>query len=67
MCYGNIPELTEGLERYFLFYNAERRHQSLGYRVPNEVYLTGEGGGACIVDKFSESTTIVGVKIRTTL
>ena len=58
MCYGNIPELTAGLERYFLFYNAERYHQSLGYRVPNEVYFTGEGGGACIVDKFSESTTV---------
>lgn len=41
-----------GLTHYFLFYNSERRHQSLGYVTPNTVYQTGVGGGATIVDKF---------------
>ena len=34
------------------FYNQERTHQSLGYRTPDNVYKTGAGGGAMIVDKF---------------
>ena len=41
-----------GLTHYFLFYNAERLHQSLGYTTPDEVYQTAAGGGAKIVDKF---------------
>lgn len=36
--YANVPEAREGLERYFRFYNQERRHQSLGYETPASVY-----------------------------
>ena len=50
--YGNMVELMIGLTAYMLFYNEERPHQSLGYSTPNEVYRTGIGGGAMIVDKF---------------
>jgi putative transposase len=37
--YETIAELILGLTRYFAFYNQERRHQSLDYLTPNEVYL----------------------------
>jgi len=50
--YGNMAELTVGLLQYFSFYNEARPHQSLGYRTPNEVYASGQGGGAKIVDKY---------------
>jgi putative transposase len=50
--YGTMGELTLGLARYFAFYNGERPHQSLGNRTPDEVYASGQGGGARIVDKF---------------
>ena len=36
--YESVAELRAGLARYFGFYNEERRHQSLGYRTPAEVY-----------------------------
>jgi putative transposase len=36
--YQSVPLLSGGLGRYFPFYNEERRHQSLGYRTPAEVY-----------------------------
>jgi putative transposase len=32
------PELVNGLQEYFEFYNNRRLHQSLGYRTPGEVY-----------------------------
>jgi putative transposase len=41
------------LTDYFLFYNGERQHQSLGYATPNAVYLSATGGGAKIVDRFN--------------
>jgi putative transposase len=41
-CYETVPELAQGLGRYFAFYNEERLHQALGYRTPAEVY--GEAG-----------------------
>ena len=50
--YAHLPELLMGLTEYFAFYNSERPHQSLGYSTPDEVYRSGEGGGAKIVDKF---------------
>jgi putative transposase len=31
--------LYKGLHNYFLFYNGERRHQSLNYKTPEEHYL----------------------------
>lgn len=55
--YANMAELTVGLVQYFAFYNAERPHQALGYVTPNEVYRTGVGGGAIIVDRFGEDDT----------
>jgi putative transposase len=55
--YAGVPELLLGLADYFEFYNAERFHQSLDYLTPDEVYRTGSGGGAKIVDKFSGKET----------
>jgi putative transposase len=39
--YATVPALTEGLSRYFTFYNQERLHQSLGYRTPAQVHFAG--------------------------
>lgn len=36
--YETVPELRSGLARYFVFYNEGRRHHSLDYRTPGEVY-----------------------------
>lgn len=38
--YQTVPELRQGLERYFEFYNQERLHQSLDYQTPAEVYFS---------------------------
>ena len=51
--YADMGELTLGLTEYFAFYNEERPHQSLTYQTPDQVYNTGQGGGAKIVDIFS--------------
>ena len=50
--YASIPELMLGLAEYFVYYNAERPHQSLGYQTPDQVFETATGGGALIVDKY---------------
>jgi len=55
--YGGMKELTTGLSDYFVFYNGERPHQSLANRTPDEVYISRQGGGALIVDKFKTKTT----------
>ena len=34
----SVKAVVTGLGRYFQFYNSERPHQSLGYRVPAQVY-----------------------------
>jgi putative transposase len=39
--YETVAELRSGLGRYFVFYNEGRRHQSLEYRTPAEVYAGG--------------------------
>ncbi len=36
--YEGVPELRQGLARYFGYYNEGRPHQGLGYRTPAEVY-----------------------------
>ncbi len=36
--YENGLDLYQGLEKYFLFYNSERLHQSLNYKTPNQIY-----------------------------
>lgn len=51
--YDSVQDLLMGLTQYFLFYNQERYHQSLGYKTPHEVYQTAIGGGAKIIDKFN--------------
>ena len=37
--YETVSEARNGLARYFLFYNMERLHKSLGYRTPYEIYV----------------------------
>jgi len=39
--YQDIPACRAGLERYFSFYNTERRHQALEYNTPWETYKAG--------------------------
>lgn len=53
--YASMGELTVGLAQYFAFYNGERPHQSLGYKTPVEVYRSGSGGGALIVDRYGDT------------
>lgn len=36
--YSNPEQVRRRLENYFVYYNMERPHQSLGYRTPSEVY-----------------------------
>ena len=50
--YATMGELLVGFSGYFVFYNGERPHQSLGYQTPDVVSRSGIGGGALIVDKF---------------
>ncbi len=52
--YADMGELTLGLTEYFVFYNTERPHQSLGSRTPDRVYASRQGGGAVIVDRFGK-------------
>jgi putative transposase len=43
--YETVPQLVEGLDRYFPYYNEERMHQSLEYRTPGSVYREGRRVG----------------------
>ena len=52
--YAGMGELRIGVGNYFNFYNVERPHQALDNQTPDQVYLSGEGGGARIVDNFSD-------------
>ncbi|MBT3813013.1 MAG: IS3 family transposase [Gammaproteobacteria bacterium] len=56
--HDNVQSLLMGLTDYFVFYNQERRHQSLGYATPDVVYQTATGGGAKIVDKYKSTETV---------
>jgi putative transposase len=42
--YEDVPQLRQGLRRYFPYYNQERLHQALDYRTPEEVYRQGRAG-----------------------
>lgn len=65
--YESIQDLLMGLTHYFVFYNEERRHQSLDYQTPGVVYRTAAGGGAKIVDKFGGALeTSSSVALRST-
>jgi len=39
--YETVEEARRRLASYFVFYNTERLHSSLGYRTPREVYFSG--------------------------
>lgn len=36
--YESVRELSDGVARYFRFYNTERFHQGIGYLTPDEMY-----------------------------
>ena len=52
--YETLPQLLMGLTEYFVFYNTQRPHQSLGYRTPEEIHRSGQGGGVTIADHFGQ-------------
>jgi putative transposase len=64
--YGTIVELTAGLAKYFVFYNGERPHQSLGNVTPDVIYRTAIGGGAVIVDKYPRAVSQILFPLRPT-
>jgi putative transposase len=64
--YGTIVKLTAGLAKYFVFYNGERPHQSLGNVTPDVVYRTAIGGGAEIVDRYPRADAEFPVPLRST-
>jgi len=64
--YATMGELMVGLAEYFVFYNGERPHQSLGQKTPEVVYRTAVGGGAVIVDKFPRAVEEPSVPLRST-
>ena len=64
--YATMIELTVGLAEYFIFYNGERPHQSLGQKTPDVVYQTGIGGGAVIVNKYPRTVAGTPVPLRST-
>lgn len=37
--YATVLEANESIGKYFEFYNYERKHQSLGYKTPAEIYF----------------------------
>jgi len=59
--YATMPELLIELTEYFVFYNTERTHQSLGYSTPDKVYSTATGGGAMILDKYSKKEKLTRI------
>jgi len=64
--YVSLGELRAGLARYFVFYNGERPHQSLGNLTPYVVYQGAVGGGAMIVDKYPAPEDESSVPLRST-
>ncbi len=55
--HDTVQSLLIGLTDYFVFYNQERYHQSLGYKTPDRVYQTAIGGGAKIINKYGSTQT----------
>ena len=53
--YETVMEAVEGLRRYFIFYNGERLHQSLGYKTPSQIYYgDGNRGDICSSNGISK-------------
>ena len=50
--YASMGELITELAEYFIFYNGERSHQSLGQKTPDVVYQIGTGGEVVIMNKY---------------
>jgi putative transposase len=48
--YGVVDEARCGLSDYFVLYNTERLHESLGYKTPAEVYF---GSDSAMADSLS--------------
>jgi putative transposase len=46
--YEAVPQLQQGLGRYFPYYNEGRLHQALDYRTPATVYRLGRAGGRSV-------------------
>lgn len=40
--YENMKEAYAGIKNYFSFFNCERKHQSLDYQTPSQVFLNSE-------------------------
>jgi putative transposase len=59
--HDSVQSLLIGLTDYFVFYNEDRLHQSLGYKTPSVVYQAATGGGAKIVNKYGATETSVTV------
>lgn len=59
--YASIEEARTNLSAYFEFYNNQRRHQSLDYRTPHEVYY----GNKISARADSRLTTIIPSTIST--
>jgi putative transposase len=38
--YEDYTEAYQGIEKYIVFYNQRRKHQSLDYKTPEQIYLT---------------------------
>ena len=52
--YATMGELMVGLSKYFIFYNGERPHQALKNQTPDGVHKTAIGGGAMILNEYSD-------------
>lgn len=66
--YESMQDVLMGLTHYFVFYNDERRHQSLGYQTPDVVYRTAASDSAKIVGKFGGALeTSSTVPLRSTV
>lgn len=62
--YRSIEEARMNLTAYFDFYNNKRRHQSLDYRTPSEVYY-GKNGNKKSARADSRLTTIIPSTLST--
>mgnify|MGYP001595644791 CR=1 FL=1 len=59
--YQVCRDAREGLEKYFLFYNTRRYHQSLEYKTP---YKSMTYNGVHPVVRFIDNSYVKGVKLK---